>query len=93
MPDDDYRYCYSDESNVSEVPFHTVSWDFQNNPNVSKEEFSEDICTLCFINKRTHIFVPCGHLACCTECIERLEYNRCPVCNTIYEKYLRVRKL
>lgn len=93
MPDDDYGYWYSDDSSASEeLPFHTVNWDLQNKQNVSREKSSEDICMLCFTNERTHIFVHCGHLVCCTECIQRLEHNRCPVCNTTYEKYFRVRK-
>ncbi|XP_070169673.1 uncharacterized protein [Polyergus mexicanus] len=72
VPDDDYGYWYSDNSNASEdLPFHTINWDLENSQNISREKPSEDICTL--LNASN-------------------VWNVIDVCNTIFEKYLRVRK-
>ncbi|XP_011863142.1 PREDICTED: mitochondrial ubiquitin ligase activator of NFKB 1-like isoform X1 [Vollenhovia emeryi] len=94
VPEDDYGYLHSstNESNAytEDLPFHTVHWMLQYSPSTSKEESSLNICTVCYSNERTHVFLPCSHLACCIECIIRLETNRCPICNETYENYVRV---
>ncbi|XP_071652253.1 uncharacterized protein [Temnothorax longispinosus] len=89
VPEDDYFYL--NERSTEDGPFHTVNWNLDNE-STSKEESSIDNCTVCLVEERTHAFVPCGHLACCSSCIERLEANRCPICNVIYEDCIRIIK-
>jgi len=95
VPEDDYGHLYSStnanqRNDSTDLPFHTVDWTLQNSQSTSKEKSSSDVCTVCYTDERTHIFIPCGHLACCFQCIERLEANRCPICNVTYENYIRV---
>lgn len=92
MQEDDYSYLNDDSACSENLPFHTVNWNPEETQNTSKEESSIDICTVCLVKERTHAFIPCGHLACCSSCIERLEANRCPICNDTYENYVRIRK-
>lgn len=92
VPEDDYGYLSTDNDNESSsvqgLPYHTVDWTSQESNSTS----SQDVCTVCYANDRTHIFIPCGHLACCMHCLERLEAKRCPICNTNYEQCIRVLK-
>lgn len=40
-------------------------------------------CVICFKNKSTHVFIPCGHFCFCNECVSILstmERVRCPIC-------------
>ncbi|KYN23231.1 hypothetical protein ALC57_04353, partial [Trachymyrmex cornetzi] len=92
VPEDDYGHLYTaTNTNASrsteEHLFHPVDW------NIDTSEKNSDLnnCAVCYINERTHLFTPCG-LACCIDCIERLETNRCPICNQIYDNYIRVLK-
>eukprot|EP00980_Cylindrotheca_fusiformis_P001329 scaffold333_cov133-Cylindrotheca_fusiformis.AAC.55 len=48
-----------------------------------------DPCTICMDNQKTHAFVPCGHLALCTDCASQPSYTtpssgeesmHCPIC-------------
>jgi len=95
-PKDDYGYLNSpintNESNafIEDLPFHIVDWTLQNNQSTSEEKSSPDTCTVCYTNERTHVFIPCGHLACCFQCIKRLEANRCSICNISYKNYIRI---
>ncbi|XP_071568434.1 uncharacterized protein [Temnothorax nylanderi] len=93
VPEDDYGYWYEDNNNThrEDLPFHAINRDYQNS-NVSGAKPSEETCTVCLTNERTHVFILCGHLACCIECIEKLERNRCPIFNTTYENCFRVRR-
>lgn len=93
LPEDEYT-IYINDNNIclEDLPFHTVNWNLQDNQSTSKEKSSVDVCAVCYINERTHAFIPCGHLACCFTCIERLETKRCPICNLTYENYIKIRK-
>ncbi|CCW61170.1 unnamed protein product [Phytomonas sp. EM1] len=43
------------------------------------EDANEDeLCVVCFQHRRCYIFLPCGHIACCGECVKRLD--ACPIC-------------
>ncbi len=35
-------------------------------------------CVVCLYNQKTHAFIPCGHKACCVECVKSLK--TCPIC-------------
>jgi len=48
-------------------------------------------CVICF--EKVHILyvvVPCGHTSACLECLTNLKMNRCPICKTDMEKYVKV---
>ncbi|KAF8281840.1 putative Zinc finger, C3HC4 type (RING finger) [Trypanosoma cruzi] len=38
----------------------------------------EELCVVCFAEKRMYAFLPCGHVACCSSCGKLVD--RCPVC-------------
>ena len=92
MPENEYLHLINDSTNSEDLPFHTVNWNMKSNQNLSEEKTSEDICAVCLVNERTYAFIPCGHLACCFSCIERLEADRCPICNVRYENCIKIRK-
>ena len=37
-------------------------------------------CIVCFASERTHVFAPCGHLACCAACAQKFVKRPCPIC-------------
>ncbi|GMI33421.1 hypothetical protein TrCOL_g292 [Triparma columacea] len=41
-------------------------------------------CTVCFVEKRGVLFLPCGHLVCCGECSK--EVDDCPMCRKVIRK-------
>ncbi|XP_077256446.1 uncharacterized protein LOC143894176 isoform X1 [Temnothorax americanus] len=91
VPEDDYSSLLDNSASTEEdLPYHTVNWNLEDNQNTSEEVSSTDTCTVCLANERTHAFIPCGHHACCHQCIERLESSRCPICNTRYSSCIRI---
>lgn len=57
---------------------------------ISKEEETQISCVVCWKNKKTHVFIPCGHHAFCKECVDILktfETIRCPICRQTGEYY------
>ncbi|XP_065331544.1 uncharacterized protein LOC135933987 [Cloeon dipterum] len=45
-------------------------------------------CCICLDQKRSMVFVPCGHVACCHRCADQL--SNCPVCRTKIDMKLNV---
>ena len=43
-----------------------------------------ETCTVCLVEKRGVLFLPCGHLVCCGECSERVD--ECPMCRKVIRK-------
>ena len=43
-----------------------------------------ETCTVCLVEKRGVLFLPCGHLICCGECSERVD--ECPICRKVIRK-------
>jgi len=55
----------------------------QEKPNEEDSDSAEnDICIVCFENKKDTVFYKCGHLACCNHCavIMKEKNAECPVC-------------
>lgn len=50
-----------------------------------------DLCTVCSQSKKTHIFVPCGHVCACTACAKSFLQQRtlCPVCQAPYSQVIQ----
>ena len=44
---------------------------------------SKDECTVCMENQRSIVFMPCGHLICCQDCVKVL--TKCPICRAEIE--------
>ena len=40
-----------------------------------------ETCTVCLAEKRSVLFLPCGHLVCCGECSEGVD--ECPICRKV----------
>ena len=60
---------------------HTLKKVKKEKDDVSRSlEAHEDLetCTVCYVEKRGVLFLPCGHLVCCGECSERV--HECPMC-------------
>jgi len=47
-------------------------------------------CAICMDSAAATVFVPCGHMAACVECGERLAKKPCPVCRKKIKKVQRV---
>lgn len=45
-------------------------------------------CCICFQDKKSIVFLPCGHFICCLQCSSRIE--KCPMCKTKIEEFKKV---
>jgi hypothetical protein len=55
---------------------------------------SGDECVVCLSAPKSHAFVPCGHVACCSRCAGAVRdgrMQRCPVCRALLEEGLVMR--
>ena len=56
---------------------------------------ADRICTICFDNERSILFLPCGHFICCEVCVAN--FKECPVCrreiNGLVRPYFNIWKL
>ncbi|KAL6054287.1 Mitochondrial ubiquitin ligase activator of NFKB 1 [Balamuthia mandrillaris] len=48
----------------------------------------KNVCVVCMDQSRSHLFLPCGHLATCHQCSLRL--SLCPVCRTAIREMIQV---
>ena len=57
------------------------------------EKEKDDLCSICLVAKRTHIYSDCGHFCVCEECVNTLEgrsdYN-CPICRRTTSRFQKV---
>lgn len=54
---------------------------------VPAETIEKKMCVVCLGSESTHLFAPCGHLACCFSCSNQLE--TCPVCRIKIESKIK----
>lgn len=47
-----------------------------------------ELCTICLIEKRNAVYIPCGHVVTCVKCA--LNVCHCPVCREDIERAIRV---
>jgi hypothetical protein len=47
-------------------------------------------CTVCLENQRDCVLEPCMHVCCCISCLQRITDNKCPVCRTPIDFYLKL---
>jgi len=46
-------------------------------------------CVICLSNERSHLFIPCNHLCCCSTCAGQIE-NFCPICRQPFSSIQRI---
>ncbi|TMW85649.1 hypothetical protein EJD97_022766 [Solanum chilense] len=59
----------------------------------NEDLYDENICIVCYDNKRNCFFIPCGHCATCLSCAERIteeENKNCPICRRVIRRVRRV---
>ncbi|CAA6663561.1 unnamed protein product [Spirodela intermedia] len=49
-----------------------------------REQDNEDLCVICLEQEYNAVFVPCGHMCCCTQCSSHL--HTCPLCRRRIEQ-------
>ena len=47
-------------------------------------------CTVCLENQRDCVLEPCMHVCCCIPCLQRITDNKCPICRTPIDFYLKL---
>ncbi len=47
-------------------------------------------CTVCLDKPRDCVLEPCMHVCCCIACLQSLGENKCPVCRTPIDFYLKL---
>ncbi len=57
----------------------------QEHENKIENKFKDEICSICYTNKVSKLFVPCKH-SFCDFCADKLKKNskKCPICRTEY---------
>ncbi len=70
----------------SQQPFAAADPGNANNNNNNKS----CVCTICMTNQRDCVLEPCMHVCCCLTCLKQLTDNKCPVCRTPTEFYLKL---
>ncbi len=51
------------------------------------------ICVVCLTSPKSHVAVPCGHMAMCDTCCEQLGKNKpCPICRVEVQTFMKVFK-
>jgi hypothetical protein len=48
------------------------------------------ICTVCLDKPRDCVLEPCMHVCCCITCLQMITDNKCPVCRTPIDFYLKL---
>lgn len=57
-------------------------------PELEKNE-SDNSCSVCMAESRNVCFVPCGHVATCVDCANKI-LSSCPMCNENFERKLKI---
>ncbi|KAJ8567312.1 hypothetical protein K7X08_019520 [Anisodus acutangulus] len=59
----------------------------------SEDLYDENICIICYDEKRNCFFIPCDHFATCHSCAKRIteeENKNCPICRRVIQRVRRV---
>jgi hypothetical protein len=60
---------------------------YYNKKEVERAEF-ELTCVICMVNKKSTVFIDCGHFAVCFECSKKC--MKCPICSKVSKNILKV---
>lgn len=55
--------------------------------NTKRDRLMPDLCVICLEQEYNAVFVPCGHMCCCTMCSSHL--TNCPLCRRRIEQVVR----
>jgi hypothetical protein len=50
----------------------------------------KEACVVCFTNAIDAVFVPCGHMTCCSACANQLDPQLCPMCRVPIAQIVKV---
>lgn len=53
----------------------------QEKSDLPKDSSEEEVCAICFVNKKNCVVLDCGHVSFCYSCVESFVNKPCPVCN------------
>ena len=67
-------FKFPDELEEDKKIFYKINKNLEN----IKVNIKEDICCICYENKKSHAFINCGHLCICKTCSEKV--IACPIC-------------
>ena len=48
------------------------------------------LCTVCLEKQRDCVLEPCMHVCCCISCLQLITDNKCPVCRTPIDFYMKL---
>ena len=56
------------------------------------EDKDENLCSICLDNKKTHAFVPCGHVCVCEDCSKKINIKKdnCLICREKIESIIKI---
>ena len=63
-------------------------------PAASAEPDEDDdmMCSVCLVERKDHVFVPCGHVCACEKCVSQIrntERHVCPMCRSPFTSAIR----
>ncbi len=76
ITNDNYTLIHT--NNIDDI---NITHDIENNINTNLQNMTE--CCVCVMKyKQKYVLVPCGHTHLCFSCYNKLQYKKCPLCNT-----------
>ena len=77
------------ECNVKEPVSKKARRSDDKEDNLSDVQESEE-CVVCLSSKRTHAFVPCGHMCVCNKCADSIKNRMCPICRMVSKQIIKI---
>lgn len=68
------------------VPIQTINLNESNESNDSKS----GNCSICLVEKNSHVFLPCGHICSCDTCSKNFISKACPICRKIVQNIVKI---
>ena len=56
------------------------------------DEDDDRMCSVCLVERKDHVFVPCGHVCACEKCVSQIrntERHVCPMCRSPFTSAIR----
>ena len=54
------------------------------------ETQEKEECVICWSSKKTHAFIPCGHMCVCDVCVASIQDHRCPICRMASQQIVKI---
>jgi hypothetical protein len=58
----------------------------------AEEDDDDKMCVVCLVERKDHIFVPCGHVCACEGCVNQIRNTEslvCPMCRAPFTAAIR----